>query len=152
MYQNIAHDEFHDDLLSEVKVLLKKYRDKFLIPPRWRIDIGILCPEDMAKRNPVVDGVMASMSWEFLANAHYRLRVCCNLDRENLEWVVMHELLEAITAPYADFTRNLIDRTPGSVRNKVTLDSRHMDVRDEIIEWILDILAPDKRPDVRQNI
>ncbi len=147
-----AHDEYHDGFLEEVRALVGTYRQKFLIPPRWQIELAVMCPEEMAHTHYFADGVSASMSWEFLANAHYRMRVRCNLTAQELEWCVMHELLEAITATYCDFTRDLIDRTPGSVRNKATLDARHRDVRDEIIEWLLDILAPDKRPNTHASI
>jgi hypothetical protein len=147
-----AHEEIHRDLDEQVARLLGRYREKFLIPPRWKIDTVILCPDQMAKEHDDNPGVMASMTWEFLPNAHYRLRVRCDLDATDLEWCIMHELLEALTAPYADLMVDTINALPGSYRTKLHIRDRHHEIRDEIIEWMLDIIAPEKRPNVRPSI
>jgi hypothetical protein len=72
----------------------------------------------------------------------------CEVPDDTVDWLIMHELLEAVSAPYAVFTNQLIQRQ----RSKFDLDAQHRLIRDDLIEWMLAIIAPDKRPSVGGNI
>lgn len=144
-----VESERHRLLHEIVSRHLGHYRAKFLIPPRWNIEVLIMCADEHTTNDA---GAQASMSWEVLCNAQYRLRVWCDIEDEDVEWAVMHELLEAITAPYADLCCGLILETKGSTGRKLAKQERHREIRDEIVEWMLDILAPEKRPGVGKGI
>lgn len=138
------HD--HRALETRVQQLLAFYRKKFLIPPRWRIDVAVCCPDYWEQREGVLPP-SGSMSWEYLANAQYRMRICCTGYEDKLEWTIAHELLEAIMAPYAEFAEGLLveQRRKSHIQ---LLNERHQEIRDEVIEWMLAIMLPEKRPDI----
>lgn len=144
--QMTSSDHDHTDIEQKVKSLVAFYRKKLLIPPRWQIDVVVSCPEFWGRS----DGALppnGSIVWEYLPNRNYRMRICCTLADDRLEYTVAHELLEALTADYADLVETLL----AGERNKrlvETLDERHREIRDEIIEWMLAIIMPEKRPNV----
>ncbi len=75
------------------------------------------------------------------------MRICCTGYEEKLEWTIAHELLEAILAPYAEFTEGLLveQRRKSQIQ---LLNERHQEIRDEVIEWMLAIMLPEKRPGI----
>jgi hypothetical protein len=118
--------------------ILDRLRLKFMIPPRWRIDLEITCPRDMPN-------ALGSMGWEYLPNASYFLRLRCDTPEEMMEWIIAHELLEALMAPYANLTVEEINRSG----NKELCDLKHVmhgDIRNEIIESLLPVILGYPRP------
>lgn len=109
--------------------------------------MNVLCPDEFSQRD-----IEGSMSYEELSNASYRLRFNCAMPDELVEWVVMHELMEAMTAPYADFCTLIMHEAKGSRSARKALQLRHAEIRDEMIEWMLNIIAPNKRPPVTSKI
>jgi hypothetical protein len=138
-----SHDAMYQRILRQVG----HYRKKFLVPPRWQIDVAVLCPNEMESYYGE-EGIQASIAWQPLEYANYRMRMSCEVPDDTVDWLIMHELLEAVSAPYAVFTNQLIQRQ----RSKFDLDARHRLIRDDLIEWMLAIIAPDKRPSVGGNI
>lgn len=139
-----SHETTHQRIVS----LVTFYRKKLLIPPRWNIDVVVLCPEqiDDFYEN---EGIQASIAWQPLEYANYRMRVRCDIEPASLNWIIMHELLEAITAPYATFTQQFIEKVEKRAKaNAELLMEQHRSIRDEQIEWLLSIIAGDKRPPV----
>jgi hypothetical protein len=137
------HDLFRQRLARRVS----HYRKKLLIPPRWQIDVKVLCPEEMEEHYGE-EGIQASIAWQPFEYANYRMRMSCEVPDDTVDWLIMHELLEAVSAPYAVFTNQLIEKQ----RGKFDLDSQHRIIRDDMIEWMLAIIAPDKRPSVGDRI
>jgi hypothetical protein len=118
----------HEQVRLNAEETLGRLRERFMIPPRWRIHLEIKCPDKM----PEASG---SMSWSYLPNAHYFLSLRCDVPAHLLEWIIAHELFEAIMAPYAELVQEHIERIPGKTAQRL-LHNRHGDIRNEIIETI----------------
>jgi hypothetical protein len=139
----------HEQLAEDVANIVTEFREILLIPPRWKFDIQILCEEQMALAYNLKadeEPPQASMWWEYIPNARYRLRIRCDLHSKSLRWIVAHEMLEAILSRYGNFTQGLVNAQHGKGK-KSALEENHREIRDEIIEWWLAILIPDERPD-----
>lgn len=128
----------HDRLKVEWQPEIASARKQLLIPPRWKIDLEIRCPNDM----PEAQG---SMSWDYLPNARYLMRLRCDLDPHTARYVIAHELMEAIMAPYADFAEGLIAKEK-SKRVRDLLIRQHGDIRNEHIEWVIPLITGLHRP------
>jgi hypothetical protein len=85
------------------------------------------------------------MSWSYLPNAQYYLSIRCDVPSYLMEWIIAHELYEAIMAPYAELVEEHIEKLPGKAAKHLT-HTRHGDVRNEIIEWILPLILGYTRP------
>lgn len=136
-----SHD--HSAHLRKYEAILRRMRRKLWIPPRWTIRFEIGCPEQM----PNAQGYC---TWRYLPNAQYRIVLSCNLSDELAEWVIAHELLEALTSPYAGLYEQALDlleaeQIPSKLLN--VLREQHGDVRNELIEWILRIVLKRERPE-----
>jgi hypothetical protein len=129
----------HENVLRIVQETLTQLREKFLIPARWRISIYIKCPNEMPQ-------ALGSMSWSYLPNAQYFLSLRCDIPTYLIEWIIAHELLEAMMAPYADLAENHIEKI-SSKSLKGILHTQHGDVRNEIIEWVLPLILGYTRPE-----
>jgi hypothetical protein len=138
----------HDAQYQRLARCVAQYRKKLLIPPRWQIDVAVLCPDEMTDYYGE-EGIQASLAWQPLEYANYRMRMSCEVPEDTVDWLIMHELLEAVSAPYAVFANELIQHQR---RNKSELDAQHRLIRDDLIEWMLAIIAPDKRPSVGSRI
>jgi len=146
--EKVTHD--HGVFLARANDLLAFYRQRLLIPLRWNIEIIALCPDEIDKRSPDHDSVQGSMSWDYWMHADFRMRLRCTLDQE-LEWVIAHELLEAVLGRFGDFMDRLILAQRSNALRHELFHQNH-ELRDEVIEWFLDILLADTRPTPRQAI
>jgi hypothetical protein len=128
----------HEQVRREAVEILERMREKFMIPPRWKVEVEIKCPDKMPE-------ALGSMSWSYLPNAHYFLSLRCDVPSHLLEWIIAHELYEAIMAPYAELAEEHIEKLPSKTAKHLT-HTRHGDVRNEIIEWILPLILGYTRP------
>lgn len=138
---DLAHD--HSTRQKLYNRFLRKYRKLLWIPPRWTITFEIRCPEQM----PAAQGFC---TWRYLPNAQFKIVLSCALSDDLAEWVIAHELLEALTANYAQFCEQSFEylekeQIPEQVL--LLLREQHGDVRNEMIEWLLRILLKRERPE-----
>jgi hypothetical protein len=124
--------------LNRASELLAGYRQKLFVPSLWVIDLKIVCPDEM----PYAQG---SCSWDYLPNNRYTIKLRCDLSEDQLNWVVAHELMEAIDAPYADFSDQFIEQDR-SRRMQNHLQKLHGDIRNVRIEWMLRVILGLERP------
>lgn len=120
----------HVEVLRAARRYLKKWRKRLWIPANWDIELHIFChTED-------TDGHLGSCDWGYRPNAHFAIQLRCDLSDAELEWVLVHELLEAMLSEYGDFCINLFDRAESEPwRDQVDRDHRR--IRDALIEHFL---------------
>jgi len=118
---------------------LARLRTRLMIPPHWSITLVVACPEDLPREN-------GRCTWDCGPNHSYQIAIRCNLSPELQEWVLAHELMEAMLSGYGDFAFNLIDGVRNTPLRK-HLEVQHGDTRDEYIEWMLRVILHRDRPD-----
>lgn len=122
---------------------IKHWRKRLFIPARWTIHLSVVCPDEM----PDAQGCC---SWRYLPNAQFRIILSCALSDELADWVIAHELLEALTSPYAQLYEGALeslDKAGMPFQMLDVLRGQHGDVRNEMIEWLLRILLKRERPE-----
>lgn len=114
--------------------LLKKWRKKLWIPQHWDIELFIFCPP----KDPAddLDGVLGICDWGYRPNAHFVIRLRCNLDKDEMEWVLVHELLEALFSDYGEFCLPFYIESD-DVQWRERMDRDHHRIRDAVIEHLL---------------
>lgn len=131
-----AHD--HKVQQEILAVVLDDLRRRLAIPTTYRIDLRVVCPRQMPE-------AYAATSWSYLPSRAYTIRIHCNLDEDEAQWALAHELLEIITGDLAHFTNEELNRHRAqALRNY--LDIRHRELRDEMIEWLCHIILKHPRP------
>lgn len=136
----LSNHRDHSSVYKEAVTVFQHLRTRLMIPPAWSIKLEIVCPEDM----PDAHGCL---TWKLAHYGSFRLAISCELTSEQIEWIIAHELLEALLASYGDFADDMIDGLSIKSVRKL-MRERHEDVRDQVIEHMLRVLFGKERPDI----
>lgn len=128
----------HTNIQANAETIVAQVLHDWLFPPRTRIVVEIICCHDTRGND-----FYGAIAWSYLPYMDFVLRLRCDFG-DRLEWLIRHELAEAMLAEYAD----LFDVAMGNKKNPL-LTEQHQRVRDSFIEWFLAIIAPQHMPPSR---
>jgi hypothetical protein len=128
----------HTQIQIDAESIVTNVLREWLFPPRTRVTVEVLCKHDTRARD-----FYGAIAWSYLPYQDFVLRLRCDFG-DRLEWLIRHELAEAMLAEYAD----LFDQALDHKRNAIIVE-QHQRVRDAFIEWFLAVVAPQHMPPSR---
>jgi hypothetical protein len=124
---------------------LESLRRKIGVPESWQFTLKRLTVSEM----PLAFG---SCAWSYLPDRQFTIEYREDLDPEELDWILAHELWEATLGQIGDFTAELIGRLYGQKGAKpnteaaLLLHARDAYLRDELIEQLVRVTLGRPRP------